>query len=420
MWSIRAAARRRPASSRPEHHLLVHAQPRELLLRVLEHVGRAPREVGGRQVGRGVAAPGEPRHRAGAGARPGAWPASTCPSRWCRRGPPARPASRAKSTPRTTPRRRRRRTRGRGRRGRRARGQRRVRGLRAVAPTSSSGSQAPAATSFARDRARTSAGRPDVDRPAVRPEREHAVGDRPRDVDPVLHEDDRRPPVPRAARRAARRTRRAAGGSRLAVGSSSTRMPGSRRQRARQGEPLLLAAREPRRASPLEPAQADLAERLGDPGAHRRAVPAPALEPERDVVLDPLHHELALGVLEHEADPGRHLGPGRRRRVEPSTVSRPRHSPGELARHEARERERERALARPRRPDDEQALARLDRRTRRPRTPKTGRLANRKASPSARIAPGRPTAGSAVSWEPLQHAGLAQRRARAARSRRRR
>ena len=224
---------------------------------------------------------------------------------------------------------------------------------------SSSGSQAPAATSRERDLASTWAGRPtSIGRPS---------GPRASTLSAIGHATSTRCSTrtivtTRAARSAASRAAnaRAAGGSRFAVGSSSTRIPG-------RGASAPASARrccwppesvvERRRPSPLE---ADLRERLGNPGQHRLPRPAAALEPERDVVLDPVHDELALGVLEHEADPGRDLGARRGHRIEP--VDRQPAPPvtRELARHEAGQGERERALARPRRPDDEQALARFD------------------------------------------------------------
>ena len=202
-------------------------------------------------------------------------------------------------------------------------------------------------------------GSTDVDLVTVGTEGEHAIRDRPRDVDPVLHDDDGHGPGPAERRQAGGERAR---GRRVEVGRRLVEHqdPGPRRQRAGEREPLLLAAGQLRRPRPLQPSKADLVERLGHAGQHRLAGPAAALEPERDVVLDAFHHQLALGVLEHEPDPRRHLRTRRRRRVEPIDRQPPLEVARELARHQSRDGQRERALARPRRPDDQQALAGLD------------------------------------------------------------
>ena len=80
--------------------------------------------------------------------------------------------------------------------------------------------------------------------------------------------------------------------------------PGEWREDPGQRQPLLLAAGEAPRPTPSEAAETDLVERVGDPRAHAVDGPAPVLEPERDVVLDPLHDELRGRVLEHQARPG--------------------------------------------------------------------------------------------------------------------
>ena len=199
------------------------------------------------------------------------------------------------------------------------------------------------------------------------------------------------------ARRAA--NARAAGGSRLAVGSSSTRIPGRGASAPASASrccwpPDSFVVRD--RSSPAE---ADLVERLGHAGQHRLARPAAALEPERDVVLDALHHQLALGVLEHEPDARRHLRARRRRRVEPVDRQPPLEVARELARHQAGDGQRERALARPRRPDDQQALAGLDLERDVARTPgpggwRTGSPARRRGSRPAGRRPAQASVGN--------------------------
>ena len=224
---------------------------------------------------------------------------------------------------------------------------------------SSSGSHAPAATRRERDRARTSAGRPTSiwwpsgPRASTRSAIGHATSTRCSTMTMVTARDRRSD-----ARRAA--NARAAGGSRLAVGSSSTRIPGRGASAPASASrccwpPDSFVVRD--RSSPAE---ADLVERLGNAEQHRVPGPAATLEPERDVVLDALHDQLALGVLEHEPDARRHLRTRRRRRVEPIDRQPPLEVTRELARHQSRDSQRERALARPRRPDDQQALAGLD------------------------------------------------------------
>ena len=75
-------------------------------------------------------------------------------------------------------------------------------------------------------------------------------------------------------------------GSSIEVGSSSTRYAGLHRERARDREPLLLAAGEQVRLAALEPGQPDRRERVVDPRADLVARQAEVLGPERDVVFD--------------------------------------------------------------------------------------------------------------------------------------
>ena len=150
---------------------------------------------------------------------------------------------------------------------------------------------------------------------------------------------DRRSAASRAA------NARAAGGSRLAVGSSRTRIPGRGASAPASASRCCWPPDSFVRPGPLQPRQAHLVERLRHAGQHRVAPPAAALQPERDVVLDALHDQLALGVLEHEPDARRHCGPRGRRRVEPVDRQPPLEIARELAGYQSRDGEGERALA---------------------------------------------------------------------------
>ena len=154
-----------------------------------------------------------------------------------------------------------------------------------------------------------------------------------------------------------RRTRRAERRQPLGEGQGAGRVEVGRRlvedeearmggERAGQGEALLLAAREPGRATPVEPAEAGLGERGRHPGAHGGREPAPPLEPERDVVLRPLHDQLARRILEDDADAsdeGRRVGARDRPAVE---VKVPVESPGRRPGDESGDRPGQGALAR--------------------------------------------------------------------------
>ena len=161
----------------------------------------------------------------------------------------------------------------------------------------------------------------------------------------------------RAARKAARRPANAAApaGSRLDVGSSRTSRPGRGASAPGERQALLLPARQARRPPALEPRQARFRQRHGNPRPHRRALPAPALQAEGDVVLDPLHHELGGRVLEHDPDPldeRRRVVVEDRHAVEPQVSRQP---SGHGPRDEPGERPCQRALARARRADHEEA-----------------------------------------------------------------
>ena len=398
-----------PGVVEPEHHLLVDAEPGELLLGVLEHVTRrgAARSTGARSAGapsrRGSTSPSrgrrsptrslasvdlpEPLVPISATRSPGVSAKSTS---WTTVGPSY--ANETSCAVRTTgP----------------------VAGptcarARVGGGSSSSGSHAPAAIQPGARSGEDVGGPPDVDRSPVGPERQHPVGDRPRDVDPVLHDDDGHGPRP-AERRQARGER--AGGRRVEVGGRlvEDEDPGSRRERAGQREPLLLAAgqlRRPltaraRRGRPRRAprARAPASRRAASRGSRARTRRRPRPAPSRAGSRGP-------GTRARPAPRPRRPTPSTGSR--PSTVRRPCQSPGN---------------SRGTRPASASASVLLpdpDGPTTSRHSPGstsnetsanawTGRLANRKPSPSARIAPGRPAPGSGVSWEPLQDAGLAER-----------
>ncbi len=218
-------------------------------------------------------------------------------------------------------------------------------GLTPRAASTSAGSQIPASRSARPLRPTTSegvprsVGRPSGPRTSTRSARRHASSTRC---------STRTIVVPAARSAASRSTKaRAPSGSRFAVGSSRT----SRRERG---------ASAPARASRCcwppdsvvvrsrpRPPRPDLGEGDGDAVQHLPPGPAPVLEPECDIVLDSLHDQLCARVLEDDPD----------RAADAEGAF---EAPGHLAAQEPGEGEDERALARPRRAHDQQALARGD------------------------------------------------------------
>ena len=138
----------------------------------------------------------------------------------------------------------------------------------------------------------------------------------------------------------------AAAGSRFAVGSSRTRSAGSGRHGAGQRETLALAARERGRDRSGPVGQADIREHLRHASPHRLERPGARLEAEGDIVVDALHDELPVGVLEDQ----------------PAIAGADLQVPGHLARdietEESGEGQGEGALAGAARTQDEQAGAR--------------------------------------------------------------
>ena len=140
----------------------------------------------------------------------------------------------------------------------------------------------------------------------------------------------------------------AAAGSRFAVGSSSTSIDGLRRQGAGQRQPLTLPARERGDDRPSAIGQPDVVQCLWHAMAHAVQRPAARLETEGDVVLDALHDQLPVGVLEDEAA------------VAAAALQRARCLPRDVATKEAGQTERQRALARSARTEHQQHLARRE------------------------------------------------------------
>jgi len=93
---------------------------------------------------------------------------------------------------------------------------------------------------------------------------------------------------------------------------------------------------------------------------HRIALPCSVLEPERDIVLDPLHHELGGRILEHEAHPRRDADRAKGERVLAIQLERPRDRGRDLTWDQPGDGECERALAGAGRPDEQEDRARLE------------------------------------------------------------
>ena len=223
----------------------------------------------------------------------------------------------------------------------------------------SPGSQIPAAASRRPCSVRTSLRRAHGDRATGAVEGQDDVGERPRRVDAVLDEDDRGRPFRADGCEALEergRTGRVEIGGRLVEDEQARH----RRQDARQREPLLLAARERSGQASPRATEPDGLECHGDPFEHRRSRPGPVLQPERDVILDPVHDDLAGRVLEHQPDPRGERARGERPGLDAVDGQRARPGARQLARDEPGQGQAEGALARARGADDEQAGARRD------------------------------------------------------------
>ena len=129
-------------------------------------------------------------------------------------------------------------------------------------------------------------------------------------------------------------------GSRFAVGSSRTRHPGDGASTPASARRCCCPPESRFGSSSLESRQPGLGDDLRDPRPHRRQRPAPVLQPERDLVLDALHHELALRVLEHDPDPRRECGRRVRPRLHSSTTRDPSAMTGSRAGRDPRPRGR--------------------------------------------------------------------------------
>ena len=138
------------------------------------------------------------------------------------------------------------------------------------------------------------------------------MGERPRQVGLVLDEDECRRAAGLQGRDLVEEVCRSLGieiRRRLVVALKT----GPRREDAGEGQPLLLATGQPDRSASLEPLEPDLGESLGHAPPHLVPRPAPVLEPEGNVILDPLHDKLAVRVLEEEANAP--TDPAARRRI---------------------------------------------------------------------------------------------------------
>ena len=131
-------------------------------------------------------------------------------------------------------------------------------------------------------------------------------------------------------------------------------------ERARDRRPLPLAAGQRRGGAVAQVRDAERVEHLLDPAAHRRLGQREVLEHERDVGLDVVDDELRLGVLVDEPDDVGELARlvGTRAAAEGDDVAT--EAPAGRVRHEAVGGAQQRALARPRRADDEEHLAGRD------------------------------------------------------------
>ena len=162
--------------------------------------------------------------------------------------------------------------------------------------------------------------RPDVDRATPTVERQHLVGHRPRLLDAVLDQDDRRrsslPERPDALEERGRaRADRGWRSARRARAGRAAR-PARRRGRGAAAARPTGAACDAVRARParLPRAPRERARRIRSTGQLLD------LESERDVVLDALHDQLGRRILEDQPDPRRQgrsveAGHGRSRRA---------------------------------------------------------------------------------------------------------
>ncbi len=199
--------------------------------------------------------------------------------------------------------------------------------------------------------------RPHDDRTAGAVEGENGVGEWPGLGDAVFHEDDRGRPC-RADGREPLEEGSGAIGVEICGRLVEDEQAGHRCQHACECESLLLAARE--RSSQVSPGatEPDRLERHGDPFEHRRSWPGAGLEAERDVILDPLHDDLARRILEHQSDPRREFARSERPGLDTIDGQGAQPSTWQLARDEPSQGKSQRALPGTGRPDDEQAVAR--------------------------------------------------------------
>ena len=234
--------------------------------------------------------------------------------------------------------------------------------------------------------------RPDVDRSSVVVEREDDIRERPRELGPMLDQDDRRGRAARGAPRGSAKIAAVPAGSRCAVGSSRTSTPGPRREDARRARPV--AARRPRAGwsgAPRTPRGPTLASasgtraRIASRGHAEFSSPKATSSPTRSMTSWLAGSWSTIAGAEAGRRDGRGdvdrarllgaIGSFRATSMSP-TRSEPCHVPGNCARQQAGDRAGERALARAGRTDDQQHGPRLDLELevseRRPRAPGVG------------------------------------------------
>ena len=182
-----------------------------------------------------------------------------------------------------------------------------------------------------------------------------AVGERERQLGPLLGDDDR------AAVRARVLEERLGGVAvelrRRLVEQQQLRLE---RERRREADALQLAARELRDGTLREVLGTDRGKRRERARHDLRRRRAEVLEPERHLGEHARQHDLVLGLLEQRRDRAGELGRARRARVAAADDDAPGETAAVEVRHEPGERAQQRRLARARGAEQRDELARLD------------------------------------------------------------
>jgi hypothetical protein len=183
-------------------------------------------------------------------------------------------------------------------------------------------------------------------------EEEHAVGQGKRPRGPLLCEDDGDAEILDLVEEPLGRL-----GVELRGRLVEEQQPGPQSERGREADALQLAAGELRRLPAREVGGADGVERLERLRPDLRGRRAQVLEPERDLVLDPGHHDLVLGVLEDGGDGPDEVGRPGTARVEAADDDGPAEPAAVEVGHEPGERAQERRLPAARRAEHGEDLA---------------------------------------------------------------